>query len=111
MTATQTTTPRITSFAPQFLVDDLARSITYYRRLGFTFGEPWQGFYAIGVRDGLERAHEEAPRNDAARLHHREQGDVHAAAGVDGIAGSDAECVANGIRIAAALPATPGRPK
>jgi predicted lactoylglutathione lyase len=30
--------PRVTSFAPQFLVDDLERSIAYYRKLGFTFG-------------------------------------------------------------------------
>ena len=33
--------PRVISFAPQFLVDDLARSITYNETLGFTFGEPW----------------------------------------------------------------------
>jgi len=32
--------PRLTSFAPQFLVDDLERAMTYYRKLGFTFGEP-----------------------------------------------------------------------
>ena len=46
--------PRLTSFAPQFLVDDLERSMTYYRKLGFTFGDPWDGFYAIGELDGLE---------------------------------------------------------
>ncbi len=40
--------PRVTSFAPQFLVDDLERSIEYYQKLGFAFGEPWDGFYAIG---------------------------------------------------------------
>jgi hypothetical protein len=28
-----TTKPRLTSFAPQFLVDDLARSIAYYEKL------------------------------------------------------------------------------
>ncbi|HVI71917.1 MAG TPA: hypothetical protein VM656_10565 [Pyrinomonadaceae bacterium] len=39
--------PRLTSFAPQFLVDDLERSIAYYQKIGFTFGEPWEGFYAI----------------------------------------------------------------
>ena len=51
------TTPlksRLTSFAPQLLVDDLARSIACYERLGFNFGEPWEEFYAIGVRAGLE---------------------------------------------------------
>jgi len=35
--------PRVTSFAPQFLVDDLERSIAYYQKIGFTFGEPWEG--------------------------------------------------------------------
>ena len=50
MTTTHThTTPRVTSLAPQFLVADLARSIAYYEKLGFTFGEPWRGFYAIGT--------------------------------------------------------------
>jgi hypothetical protein len=46
--------PRVTSFAPQFLGDDLERSIAYYQKIGFTFGEPWEGFYAIGVLDGME---------------------------------------------------------
>jgi catechol 2,3-dioxygenase-like lactoylglutathione lyase family enzyme len=32
--------PRVTSFAPQFLVDDLERSIAYYEKLGFTFLSP-----------------------------------------------------------------------
>jgi hypothetical protein len=46
--ATSPTPPRVTSFAPQFLVDDLARSMAYYRRLGFTFGEPWEEFMRWG---------------------------------------------------------------
>jgi hypothetical protein len=54
--------PRVTSFAPQFLVDDLQRSIEYYRRLGFTFGEPWEGVYAIGQLDGLELHLKQAPK-------------------------------------------------
>jgi hypothetical protein len=54
--------PRVTSFAPQFLVDDLERSIAYYQKIGFTFGEPWEGFYAIGVLDGLELHLKEARR-------------------------------------------------
>jgi hypothetical protein len=33
--------PRLTALAPQLLVDDLARAMNYYRKLGFTFGEPW----------------------------------------------------------------------
>ena len=66
------TKPRVTSFAPQFLVDDLARSIAYYQKLGFTFGEPWDGFYAIGQVDGLELHLKEAPKHGPERRHRRE---------------------------------------
>ena len=59
---------RVTSFAPQFLVDDLDRSIAYYQKLGFRFGEPWDGFYAIGHLDGLEVHLKEAPKNQAERV-------------------------------------------
>lgn len=37
---TPTVKGRLTSFAPQLLVDDLDRSITYYNKIGFVFGEP-----------------------------------------------------------------------
>jgi catechol 2,3-dioxygenase-like lactoylglutathione lyase family enzyme len=93
------TVPRVTSFAPQFLVDDLARSIAYYERLGFTFGEPWRGFYAIGVRDGLELHLKEAPKSDAERQHRREHDHLDAAAGVDGIEAFYEQCVANGVAV------------
>jgi catechol 2,3-dioxygenase-like lactoylglutathione lyase family enzyme len=96
MTTTQTA-PRVTSFAPQFLVDDLARSIAYYQRLGFAFGEPWDGFYAIGTRDGLELHLKEAPKSDADRRHRREQEHLDAAAGVDGIEAFYDQCVATGV--------------
>ena len=45
------TLPRVTSLAPQFLVNDLQRSIGFYRKLGFEFGDIWGGFYAIGRID------------------------------------------------------------
>lgn len=98
--------PRVTSFAPQFLVDDLARSIAYYEKLGFTFGEPWDGFYAIGHVDGLELHLKEAPKDDAERRHRREQQHLDAAAGVDGIEAFYARCQANGARIIRPLTAT-----
>jgi catechol 2,3-dioxygenase-like lactoylglutathione lyase family enzyme len=105
MTITETS-PRLTSFAPQFLVDDLARSIAYYRRLGFTFGEPWEGFYAIGTRDGLELHLKEAPKNAADRHHRREHEHLDAAAGVEDIEAFYAQCVANGATILKPLAAT-----
>ena len=91
--------PRITSFAPQFLVDDLERSIRYYEKLGFSFGEPWDGFYAIGRIDGLELHLKEAPKDQVERQHRRDHEHLDAAAGVDGIEAFFAQCVANGATI------------
>src|SRR5688500_2925053 len=101
-----TMNPRVTSFAPQFLVDDLERSIAYYRRLGFTFGEPWDGFYAIGNLDGLELHLQEAPKNQAERRHRRDNEHLDASAGVDGIEPFYEQCVANGATIIKPLMAT-----
>lgn len=98
--------PRVTSLAPQFLVDDLARSMTYYRKLGFTFGEPWEGFYAIGQRDGLELHLKEAPKHAADRQYRREHEHLDAAAGVDGIETFYAQCVANGATVVRPLAPT-----
>jgi catechol 2,3-dioxygenase-like lactoylglutathione lyase family enzyme len=101
------TTPRLTSFAPQFLVEDLARSITYYEKLGFIFGEPWDGFYAIGQLDGLELHLKEAPRNDDERQYRRANEHLDAAAGVDGIEAFYAQCTANGVMVIKPLAETP----
>ena len=97
--ATLETAPRVTSFAPQFLVDDLARSMAFYRKLGFAFGEPWGGFYAIGTRDGLELHLKEAPKHEAERRYRREHEHLDAAAGVAGIEAFHAECLANGVTL------------
>src|SRR5256885_9143705 len=103
---TNQTKPRVTSLAPQFLVDDLQRSIAYYQRLGFRFGEPWGGFYAIGRLDGLELHLKEAPKNPAERVHRRDNEHLDAAAGVDGIEAFYEQCVANGAKIIKPLAAT-----
>src|SRR5687767_15530782 len=98
MTST-TAKSRVTSLAPQFLVDDLDRSIAYYRdALGFSFGEPWGGFYAIGTLDGLELHLKQAPKNPAERLHRRQNEHLDASAGVEdgGIGVFYERCVARG---------------
>jgi catechol 2,3-dioxygenase-like lactoylglutathione lyase family enzyme len=100
------TRPKITSFAPQFLVDDLSRSISYYEKLGFRFGEPWEGFYAIGKRDGLELHLKESPKNEVDRRWRRENEHLDAAAGVDGIEAFYEECVTSGVQILRPLAAT-----
>jgi catechol 2,3-dioxygenase-like lactoylglutathione lyase family enzyme len=103
---TVATKPRVTSFAPQFLVDDLDRSIAYYQKLGFTFGEPWDGFYAIGDLDGLELHLKEAPKNQAERQYRRDNEHLDASAGVDGIEAFYERCVANDATILKPLTAT-----
>ena len=100
------TKPRLTSFAPQFLVDDLQRSIAYYQKIGFTFGEPWDGFYAIGHLDGLELHLKEAPRNEADRSSRRDNEHLDASAGVDGIEAFYDKCVTNGVTILKPLATT-----
>jgi len=91
--------PRLTSLAPQFLVDDLSRSIVFYKKLGFEFAEPWEGFYAIGRRDGLEIHLKEAPKHVADRGFRRANEHLDAAAGVDGITAFYQRCVADGVPI------------
>jgi len=100
------TTARVTSFAPQFLVDDVQRSISYYQKIGFTFGEPWEGFYAIGYLDGLELHLKEAPKNESERQHRRDNEHLDASAGVDGIEAFYERCVANNVTIIKPLTAT-----
>ena len=103
---TTATKARVTSLAPQFLVDDLNRSIAYYRRIGFKFGEPWDGFYAIGELDGLELHLKEAPKNQEERRYRRDNEHLDAAAGVDGIEAFYDQCVANEATIIKPLTAT-----
>ena len=91
--------PRVTSFAPQFIVDNLERSITYYRKLGFTFGDPWGGFYVIGNLDGLELHLKQAPKNQSERRYRRDKEHLDASAGVDGIEAFFEQCIANGVAI------------
>jgi len=97
--STSTIQPRVTSFAPQLLVDDLARSIDFYTKLGFTFGAPWEGFYAIGEVDGFELHLKEAPKPADERNWRRESEHLDAAAGVDGIEAFYERCMANGATI------------
>jgi hypothetical protein len=67
-------------------------SIAYYQKIGFTFREPWEGFYAIGVLDGLELHLKEAPKNDADRQHRRNNDHLDASAGVDGMEACSVHC-------------------
>ena len=64
--------PSITAAAPQFLVDDLDRSLDFYqRRLGFTRDFVYEGFYAGVSRDRAVIHLKCAPKLDAERAHRR----------------------------------------
>ena len=73
--------------------------MAYYRKLGFSFGEPWDGFYAIGYLDGLELHLKEAPKHQAERQFRREHEHLDASAGVDGVQAFYAQCVASGAMV------------
>ena len=103
---TTATKARLTSFAPQFLVDELDRSIRFYEKLGFKFGETWEGFYAIGYLDGFELHLKESPKSDEQRRYRHDNEHLDAAAGVDGIEAFYEQCVANGVTIVRRLTPT-----
>jgi uncharacterized glyoxalase superfamily protein PhnB len=101
-------TPRIKSFAPQLLVDDLDRAIAFYRDvLGFSFGPPWQGFYAIGERDGFAVHLKCAPKTPADRVHRQQEQHLDIYADVAGVRTLYEECRAKGATISKPLERTP----
>jgi catechol 2,3-dioxygenase-like lactoylglutathione lyase family enzyme len=63
---------RLTAIAPQFLVDDLKRSIEYYcDRLGFALDYVYEDFYASVSRDGYAIHLKDAPKIEADRAHRK----------------------------------------
>jgi uncharacterized glyoxalase superfamily protein PhnB len=88
------------------LVADLERAMAYYGRIGFSFGTPWEGFYAIGHLDGFELHLKEAPVSQTERDARRAAEHLDAAAGVNGIEAFYTQCVARGVTIHQALAPT-----
>jgi hypothetical protein len=96
----------MTSFAARFLVDDFDRSIAYYQKTGFSFGEACECLYTIGQLDGLEVHLKKAPTNQAERRWRRDHEHVDASAGVDGIEAFYRRCVASVLTIIKPLAVT-----
>jgi catechol 2,3-dioxygenase-like lactoylglutathione lyase family enzyme len=96
----------LTSFAPQLLVSDLKRSMDFYKKVGFSFGKPWEGFYAIGELDGFELhlKHAHIDAGERAKRHAEEH--LDAAAGVNGIEAFYDKCLKNGVTIHKSLAST-----
>jgi uncharacterized glyoxalase superfamily protein PhnB len=98
---------RITSFAPQLLVDDLDRAIKFYSdTLGFSFSPPWGGFYAIGERDGFTVHLKCAPKTVADRTHRHEHEHLDIYASVVGVDALYETCKAKGATITKPLAST-----
>jgi len=103
-----TGSPRLKSFAPQLLVDDLDRAIAFYRDvLGFLFGPPWGGFYAIGARDGFAVHLKCAPKTSEDRANRKRNGHLDVYADVVGVAALHEACKAKGATIVKPLARTP----
>ena len=91
---------RITSLAPQFLVDDLDRAIAYYRdQLGFALDFTYDGFYASVSRDGYAIHLKDAPKVAADRAHRKQNEHLDAHIAVSGIRALFGELQQRGARV------------
>ena len=73
MEAATASSATLTGIAPQFLVDDLSRSIEYYCQcLGFELDFDYEGFYASVSRDGCAIHLKAAPKTVADRAHRKQ---------------------------------------
>ena len=76
----------LTAIAPQFLVDNLDRTIEYYRdRLGFQVDFVYDAFYASVSRDGFAIHLKHAPKLATDRAHRKENEHLDAHIAVSGV--------------------------
>jgi len=102
--ATASGTTKLTGISPQFLVDDLARSIEYYGRcLGFDLDFQYEDFYASVSRDGCAIHLKAAPKNEADRIHRQEHEHLDAHVAVSNAAALYDELRSRGASVAKAL--------
>jgi catechol 2,3-dioxygenase-like lactoylglutathione lyase family enzyme len=101
-------TARLTGIAPQFLVDDLAAALAYYRdRLGFGVDFRYNSFYAGVSRDGSAIHLKCAPKTVSDRAHRRQHEHLDAYIDVSGVAALHDELRSRGARITKPLEAQP----
>ena len=99
-TATTEVRTRVTGVAPQFLVDDLARAIAYYRdKLGFELDFAYESFYASVSRDGFAIHLKCAPKSPGDREHRKQNEHLDAYLAVCGIRGLFSELSARGAHV------------
>lgn len=99
---------KITSIAPQFLVDDLKVAIDYYREcLGFESDFVYESFYASVSRDGCAIHLKCAPKQVSDRSLRRENEHLDAYIGVRGVEELFEELRSKGARIVRPLAKQP----
>ena len=99
---------KLTSIAPQFLVDDLPRSIEYYCRcLGFELDFNYESFYASVSRDGCAIHLKAAAKTAADRLHRRQHEHLDAYIALTNAAALHEELRSRGARITKPLEERP----
>jgi len=98
----------VVSAAPQFLVDDLERSLRFYEeRLGFTRDFVYEGFYASVSRGGAVIHLKCAPKLEAERAHRQAEEHLDAFLAVTGVEELHAELAGRGATIARPLERRP----
>lgn len=90
----------LTGIAPQFLVEDLDRAITYYRdKLGFKLDFMYESFYASVSRDGFAIHLRHGDNVRAGREHRKQEEHLDAYISVSGIQGLFSELEKRGARV------------
>jgi len=98
----------ITAAAPQFLVEKLDESLTYYeKRLGFSRDFIYEGFYASVSRDRAVIHLKCAPKLEAERVHRKSEEHLDAFLVVSGVEELHGELAGRGARITKPLEKTP----
>ena len=78
MTSSRTDEIQALSIAPQFLVQDLAASLTYYTSIGFEQAIDYGGFYASVTLGSAEIHLKCAPECDGKRTHQHDNDHIDA---------------------------------
>jgi catechol 2,3-dioxygenase-like lactoylglutathione lyase family enzyme len=90
-------TVKLGSIAPQFLVDNLQRSIEYYcEHLGFELDFSYEAFYASVSRDGCAIHLKAAAKTAADRVHRRQHEHLDAYVDVSNAAALHDELISRG---------------
>jgi len=107
-TATAHRATQVTGIAPQFLVDDLYRSIAYYcDKLGFELDFTYQSFYASVTRDGFAIHLKQAQKLAADRAHLKQNEHLDAYISVSGIRDLYSDLEGRGARVITPLERRP----